>query len=95
MSTFSLDTVGIAHKEKPAMDARTALQRIIARALAQHPPHSAAAAPQPISNPLLGEPGLAPPAGTLLAALSGPEQDDDRQENKHRHPGGEASDRHS
>jgi hypothetical protein len=30
----------------------------------------------------------------LLAALSGPEQDDDRQENKRRHPGGEASDRH-
>ena len=60
----------------------------------EHPPHSAAAAAEPISNALLGEPGLAPPAGTLLAALSGPEQDDDRQENKHRHPGGEASDRH-
>jgi ssDNA-binding Zn-finger/Zn-ribbon topoisomerase 1 len=61
----------------------------------EQPPHSAAAAAQPISNGLLGEPGLAPPAGTLLAALSGPEQNDDRQENKHRHPVGEASDRHS
>jgi hypothetical protein len=30
----------------------------------------------------------------LLAALSGPEQDDERQENKHRHPGGEASNGH-
>ena len=94
MSTFSLDTVGIAHKGKPAMDARTALRQAAARALAQQPPHSAPAAPQPISNPLLGEPSLAPPAGTLLAALSGPEQDDERQQNKHRHPGGEASNRH-
>lgn len=47
----------------------------------EHPAHSAAAAPQPISDGLLGEPGLAPPAGTLLAALSGPEQNDDRQQN--------------
>ena len=47
----------------------------------EHPPHSAAAAPEPISDDLLGEPGLAPPAGTLLAALSGPEQNDDRQQN--------------
>jgi hypothetical protein len=47
----------------------------------QHPPHSAAAALEPISDGLLGEPGLAPPAGTLLAALSGPEQNEDRQQN--------------
>jgi hypothetical protein len=47
----------------------------------EHSAHSAAAAPQPISDGLLGEPGLAPPAGTLLAALSGPEQNDDRQQN--------------
>jgi hypothetical protein len=47
----------------------------------EQPAHSAAAAPQPISDGLLGEPSLAPPAGTLLAALSGPEQNDDRQQN--------------
>jgi hypothetical protein len=47
----------------------------------EQPPHSAAAALEPISDGLLGEPGMAPPAGTLLAALSGPEQDDDRQQN--------------
>jgi hypothetical protein len=47
----------------------------------EHPAHSAAAATQPISDGLLGEPSLAPPTGTLLAALSGPEQNDDRQQN--------------
>ena len=47
----------------------------------EQPPHRAAAAAQPVSDGLLGEPGLAPSAGTLLAALSGPEQDDDRQQN--------------
>ena len=63
------------------MDARTALRQVVFRALAQQPPHSAAAALEPISDGLLGEPGLAPPAGTLLAALSGPEQNEDRQQN--------------
>ena len=47
----------------------------------EHPPHGAAAAAQPISDGLLGESSLAPPTGTLLAALSGPEQNDDRQQN--------------
>jgi hypothetical protein len=47
----------------------------------EHPPHRAAAAAQPISDGLLGEPSLPPPAGTLLAALSGPEQNDDWQQN--------------
>jgi len=47
----------------------------------EHPPHSAAAAAETISDGLLCEPSLAPPAGTLLAALSGPEQNDDRQQN--------------
>jgi hypothetical protein len=42
----------------------------------QHPTHRAAAAPQPISDNLLSEPSLAPPTGTLLAALSSPEQDE-------------------
>jgi hypothetical protein len=44
----------------------------------EHPPHGAAAASQPISDGLLCEPSLAPPTGTLLAALSGPEQDQHR-----------------
>jgi hypothetical protein len=30
----------------------------------------------------------------LLAAFCGPAQNENRQENKRRHPGGEASDRH-
>ena len=47
----------------------------------EHIAHGATAAAHPISDGLLGEPSLAPPTGTLLAALSGPEQDDDRQQN--------------
>ena len=47
----------------------------------EHPSHSAAAAAQPISDGLLCEPSLAPSAGTLLAALGGPDQNDDRQQN--------------
>jgi hypothetical protein len=58
-----------------------AIRDCSAVAIDQQPPHRAAAAPKPISDDLLGDPGLAPPAGTLLAALSGPEQDDERQQN--------------
>jgi hypothetical protein len=47
----------------------------------EQPPHSAAAAAQPISDGLLGPAIAAPATATGLAALSGPEQDDDRQQN--------------
>ena len=56
----------------------------------KHPPHSGAAAAEPIGDALLREASGPPPAGAIGAGLEEPGEEQDRQQQQRQGPGQQA-----